>query len=467
MVFLGLSVGLPGPIEAQHREEVSIEIPDSADTLVPPADTTGSPQECPMCIERRPFVAAVEVVGINIMGNAVARLQNANSVVGPGSWSRNLSNGFEWDTDRFYTNFLEHPIAGTGFYNTARSNGMNFWESAPFVTVGSLMFEYFGEVNRPSANDMFTTTLGGVSLGETLYRVSSLVLDNEDTGISRVFREIGAFVLNPIRGVNRLMFGHMTSVGPNTFDRSPGHLSMNLKVGARRVASGLSLENGVTDDFVGFEMDYGDPLERELKKPFRVFTLDTHLHHSSERVLGGLRVRGNLYGGSLKRARNGRTRHKFMVSLDYEFAENPAYRYAQHSIDVGVVSGWGVSEAWSVRTHVGVEVVPFGAVGNSAFPEAVYDFGFGAGFFLEAHLLHRRSRLLQLAYESAWHHTVNGRYDDRRVQFVVARARFPVFRRLGLGITGILFRSDSYSSTIPNASQRSPQLRVYSSWRLD
>lgn len=467
MVILGLSLGLPVPIEAQHPEEIPIEILASVDTTVPPADTTESPPECYMCIRRRPFVAAVQVVGINVIANGVARLQYTNAYVDFSTWSHNLKYGFEWDGDRFYTNFLEHPTAGTGYYNAARSNGMNLWESAPMVLAGSMMFEFFGEVNRPAANDVFTTTLGGISLGETLYRVSSLVLDNQDTGASRVLREAGALVLNPVRGLNRLMFGHMTSVGPNSFDRSPRYLSMSLKVGARRVASGPSLENGVTDDFVGFEMDYGDPLEGELKKPFDAFALDAHLHPWKVSLLGGLRVLGNLYGASLERAQHGHARHKFMVSLDYEFTENSAYRFAQHSIDVGVWSRWEASETWSVRTNVAVEVVPFGAVSHDVFSERSYDYGFGGGFLLEAQLLHRRFRLLQLAYETVWHHTINGRYDGRRLQFAVARARLPILGRLGLGVDGVLFRSHHYSSTVSDISQRNPQLRVYSSWSLD
>lgn len=94
------------------------------------------------------------------------------------------------------------------------------------VVGGSLMFEYTGESQRPSSNDFITTSMGGVTLGEALYRLSSLVLDNRATGSSRVVREIGAAIINPVRGFNRLIYGRMGAIGPNHFERHPPYLAM-------------------------------------------------------------------------------------------------------------------------------------------------------------------------------------------------------------------------------------------------
>ena len=65
----------------------------------------------------------------------------------------------------------------------------------------------FGEVWAPSPNDLANTTLGGITLGEMLFRFSSLTLDNEATGSNRVVREVGAGLINPVRGFNRLVRG--------------------------------------------------------------------------------------------------------------------------------------------------------------------------------------------------------------------------------------------------------------------
>lgn len=51
----------------------------------------------------------------------------------------NLNTGFVWDNDVFIMNMFAHPYHGNLYFNVARSNGMNFWESAPNALGGSLM----------------------------------------------------------------------------------------------------------------------------------------------------------------------------------------------------------------------------------------------------------------------------------------------------------------------------------------
>ena len=65
----------------------------------------------------------------------------------------NFKKGPVWDTDQFTTNLFSHPYHGSLYFNAARSNGMNFWQSAPFAAGGSLMWEFFMENEPPSIND--------------------------------------------------------------------------------------------------------------------------------------------------------------------------------------------------------------------------------------------------------------------------------------------------------------------------
>ncbi len=71
------------------------------------------------------------------------------------------------------------------FFNAARTNGYSFWESAPFVLVGSYFWEMFAETQGPSLNDLVNTTLGGITLGEASYRLSQLILDDRARGGAR------------------------------------------------------------------------------------------------------------------------------------------------------------------------------------------------------------------------------------------------------------------------------------------
>ena len=135
-------------------------------------------------LPRKPWIAASEVVGINmfVWGFNYFVSDAPFAQINLHTMKTNLSTLPVWDTDKFSTNLVAHPYHGSLYFNAARSNGMNFWESIPFTFGGSLMWEYFMENELPSVNDLFATTFGGVELGEITFRLSDLVLDNRLTG---------------------------------------------------------------------------------------------------------------------------------------------------------------------------------------------------------------------------------------------------------------------------------------------
>src|SRR4029453_3121103 len=121
----------------------------------------------------------------------------------------NLETGFTYDRDHFKTNQSSHPFHGSLFFNAARTNGFSFWESGAFAATGSFLWEMFMENEPPAINDLVNTTLGGMTRGESLYRLRNMFLDNTGRGSSRFWRELGGLVLNPIGGFNRLIRGEM------------------------------------------------------------------------------------------------------------------------------------------------------------------------------------------------------------------------------------------------------------------
>jgi len=152
---------------------------------------------------------ALEVLGINVFTWSLDRflLNQDFSHIGPSTWKYNIQQGWEWDADRFGVNFIGHPYSGSMYFNAARSQGYTYAQSIPFAVAGSLMWEYFGENTRPSYNDIINTPINGVFLGEIFYRLSSNILDDRTTGGDRVFREIAAGLVDPVRGLNRVTTG--------------------------------------------------------------------------------------------------------------------------------------------------------------------------------------------------------------------------------------------------------------------
>ena len=72
-----------------------------------------------------------------------------------------------------------------------RANGHGFWVSSAYAVGGAFVWECCGETHPMSFNDMISTGIGGMALGEMMYRMSSKILDNSATGKGRFFREAG------------------------------------------------------------------------------------------------------------------------------------------------------------------------------------------------------------------------------------------------------------------------------------
>ena len=121
--------------------------------------------------------ASAEVAGFNI------GLWAFDRYVQHGDWSyislhtikENFKHGLIWDNDNLGTNTFLHPYNGSLYFNAARANGFNFWQSELFAIAGSGMWEFFMECEYPSTNDFIATPIGGAALGEVLYRASDAV----------------------------------------------------------------------------------------------------------------------------------------------------------------------------------------------------------------------------------------------------------------------------------------------------
>ncbi|HAB53602.1 MAG TPA: hypothetical protein DCE80_15750, partial [Ignavibacteriales bacterium] len=97
--------------------------------------------------EKNYWLPAVEVIGLNFGVWAYHRYLSKEgwSAISWNSVKNNFNTGFVWDVDGYLINQFWHPYHGSNYYNTARSNGLGFWESAPYAFGGSLMWEYFME----------------------------------------------------------------------------------------------------------------------------------------------------------------------------------------------------------------------------------------------------------------------------------------------------------------------------------
>jgi len=105
---------------------------------------------------------------------------------------------WSFDASAFATNFVAHPLAGTYFYTTARSNRSAPLESLAWASLASLTWELAEFPENVSFNDLIVTPIAGASIGESLVQLSQW-LDRRPRSAGRAAL---ATVLFPMKLVN-------------------------------------------------------------------------------------------------------------------------------------------------------------------------------------------------------------------------------------------------------------------------
>jgi len=113
---------------------------------------------------------------------------------------RSLSTLPVWDDDDWQLNYIGHPIAGSYYYNSLRSQNVSIVHSFLFATAQSFIWEYFIEATaeKPSTQDLIVTPIAGAILGESAHR---LTMNMRRNGFN-FFEKIFVVIFNPMFVIN-------------------------------------------------------------------------------------------------------------------------------------------------------------------------------------------------------------------------------------------------------------------------
>lgn len=315
----------------------------------PQLDTHNYISDSTITIPKRPWLAVSEVVGVNMGVWAVDRfIANADFArINAKTIKHNFKTGFVWDTDMFSTNLFAHPYHGSLYFNAARSNGMNFWQSIPFTTGGSLMWEFFMENESPSINDLMATTFGGVALGEITYRLSDLFIDNRSSGAERVGRELLSAFISPVRGINRLITGESWRYNKSkgrVFNQIPVNFIVNI--GPRFLSRQEKSTKGSFGMNVSFRLDYGDPFSDPAFSPYEWFQVRAGLEcFSSQPVVTQFNTIGALWGKQIFTKKERTLSFGIFQHFDYYDSKHipgSEYKVVPYRISEAVAAGPGL-----------------------------------------------------------------------------------------------------------------------------
>jgi len=269
-----------------------------------------------------------------------------------------------FDQDAFKINQLLHPYQGSIYYGFARSAGLNFWESLAYTSAGSYLWETGGETTSPSINDQIASGIGGAFLGEPLFRMASLLLEGggEKPGF---WRELGATVLSPPTGFNRLVFGErfapvFPSHNPATFWRLRFGVFLNNRMHDQGEPS-----SGRNDATMDFSMSYGLPGKPgyNYTRPFDYFNFEFRTISNSDNPIEDVMIRGLLFGKKYEAGDS--YRGIWGLYGGYDYISPQIFRVSSTSASLGTTFQWWPAQALALQGSV-LGGVGYGAAGNVA-----------------------------------------------------------------------------------------------------
>ena len=418
----------------------------------------------------------VENTILNIVDRSVLHLEFAKTDVH--SWTRNLhagwpwNNGWEWDQDRFGNNFLSHPMMGSFYFSAARTNGYSFWESFPIVFAGSYMWKIFGENGTPEREDLINTTVDGELLGEVMYRLSSNILDDRTRGPERVFREILAGLVDPVRGVNRLFDGkYKRHVNKEIYQKEPVNIALFL--GAHSINNQTNaLLSGHTDEMVNIQLNYGNPFERRQLKPFDFFKFRAELNFGvGRKVVDNITGYGALLGKPFELGHLSMFVGGFQ---HYDYYDAKAFELSTIGFGPGVITRLPLGRASNLDVNLHLAFVPFG--GSSVGPVTDtsfyrdYRFSYGWEGKVEAALTLGKYGSASVWYYYYFIHSFNntgkdespaGTLGNNHISVLRPRLAVHIYRSMSVGLEQIIYLNDHFQTPYAPLHYTQTEQRIF------
>jgi hypothetical protein len=334
----------------------------------------------------------VEIIGFDVLLNRFNHaLGDPNSrddyAVTMASIRRNLRSGWGTDRDPFKINQLGHPYQGAMYQGFARSAGFNFWESAGYTFAGSAFWEIFGETTKPSRNDQVASGIGGAFLGEALFRMSNLVLE-QGGGMSRPWREAVAALIAPSAGFNRLVYPDRFGAIFSSHDAAYYSRMQLGYVHSLREEVGISSTKFQPNEAqLDFSLDYGLPGKKgyQYTRPFDYFNFQATA--SSANGFENVLTRGLLLGKSYEAGPDYRGVWGIYGSFDYISPQT--FRISTTALSLGTTGHWWATQDLSLE-GTGMLGLGYSAVGtaHSASSDRDYNYGVTPQALLALRLTH-------------------------------------------------------------------------------
>jgi len=406
-------------------------------------------------------IPALEIVGFNGLLNVYDRHVYGGDYQSTfSSIRRNLRGSWVVDSDPFHINQLYHPYQGAMYMGFARSAGLDYWTSLGYTFAGSAMWEIAGETTPPSRNDLINTSLGGSFVGEALFRLASLVLENDH--MPPFWRELSAAAISPSTGFNRWAFGDrfdaiFASHDPVYYSRLQLGASTALQNESGASAADTQRYEGLAD----YSIDYGLPGKPgyTYHRPFDYFSLQATA--STANGFENLMTRGLLVGKDY--GIGDAYRGIWGLYGSYDYFNPQTFRVASTALSLGTTGQYWLDKSIAVQGTV-LGGFGYAAVGTTdSTVDADYHYGLAPQALVQLRVIFGERASFDVTGREYFVSRVaaadRGGHDN--ILRLDASLTMRVYREHGVAIKYLANRRDAFYPDVGNSSQTRQTIGIF------
>jgi hypothetical protein len=284
-------------------------------------------------------------------------------------------------------------------------------------------------------------------------------------GRERVTREIAAFLVDPMRGANRLLRGEWNEQRANPPDRLPESYLFRASVGGRTIRERGRSDDPTRSPTLLIDVTLGDVFDTRRSAPFDVITLHAQISPDGGGV-NILRGTGRLWGRDLT-SRVRWHRHQLLINQRFDYVNNPAYHFGEQSLETGIESRWRTGPGGlRIQSRVAADVVMLGAIDALDPGRGIRDtdYGPGLGAIVEVALERNGTRYLSWYNRVRYLRSVSGAPADHTILFSGFDLTVPIRPWLGIGAHISGDRRRSYYADFPKITRSYTETQVYLAW---
>jgi hypothetical protein len=241
-----------------------------------------------------------------------------------------------------------------------------------------------------------------------LYRLSSNILDDRTRGSQRVLREITAGVINPVRGIYRLLQGKsFRRTNKEVYQKEPLRVTLYGGTQLDNIQTNIRHSTGNYNVIINLQLEYGNPFEVRKRKAFDFFKLHTGFSTKDGRkILDKVLGSGILFG---KNVQHGKLEMLIGGFQYYDYWDNESFELMTIGFGGGVITKLPVSRTINLYTDISLAIIPLGANNGRRGPNLsqVRDYSYNNGLEgkFESTLVLGKYATASLAYYQYFMHT--------------------------------------------------------------